>query len=816
MTGSPFSSGALGAIALLLPLAFAGCSVDLNLQGGGAASLSVVPELPAELEFDRPLLAIDLAEDRRTAHRILRLEDARAPDRRAVEELAGHLDHRGPGLRRMAVRALGRLERTALLPVVARALNDPDPAVRVEAANALAQSARGRGNEEGPGLAGDEGADEGGGEGEEATRTALDVLHRALETESDPRVQGALARALGRIPLAPGAGPDDLTQRVERLAALVEARADDPHLDVDDLHLGVARGALFLARGVGGSLRATPEGTQALAHLAALAEALALDPAAAPAVRRAATAARRASGPLDPELAARLLDDPDPEVRRLAAEGAAAPGRDTTDPAWRAVVLAALSDPYPTVRTEGVRGWARHHAGAEGCANLVEGARDPADPVALAALQALGEVACGAGEAGELARVADRLPSDPLAWPSWHRPVRALQALARIEARGALVDPTAEAALARGREAMAAHEDPFVRAHLARNEPLASGLPGELHLALARDPDPNVREAALPGVLAGVFSGASSGAGPGTPPPAPPLVTPGEGRDLLVSALELDDPQLIRTVVRLLEEGEVDDPGPVREALQAALERFERQGRSTDHDARVALRRGLLAMDDARGAVPDAGPGSPPSPSLDPDAPRPTGEDNLPLPSWEELVALERGHLVLVFEGGGLREPAEVRIQLLPFQAPTNAARTAELARSGAFVGRTLHRVVPNFVVQGGSPGANEYAGHGAWTRDELGVPGHWKGTVGVSTRGRDTGDGQLFVNLVDNLRLDHDYTVFGVVVDGWPALSQLQEGVRIREARFEETDPDRARPEGAGGEEAGDRPDDEGSGEAP
>ena len=49
----------------------------------------------------------------------------------------------------------------------------------------------------------------------------------------------------------------------------------------------------------------------------------------------------------------------------------------------------------------------------------------------------------------------------------------------------------------------------------------------------------------------------------------------------------------------------------------------------------------------------------------------------------------------------------------------------------------------------------------------------------------RDTGDGQLFVNLVDNLRLDHDYTVFGVVVEGMAWVASVQEGVRIRSARW-------------------------------
>ena len=86
------------------------------------------------------------------------------------------------------------------------------------------------------------------------------------------------------------------------------------------------------------------------------------------------------------------------------------------------------------------------------------------------------------------------------------------------------------------------------------------------------------------------------------------------------------------------------------------------------------------------------------------------------------------------------------------------------LAKSGYYNGLTFHRVVPNFVIQGGSPGANEYMGDGPFMRDEPGVVSHRRGTVGISTRGRDTGDAQIFVNLVDLPRLDHVYTVFGVV----------------------------------------------------
>lgn len=83
--------------------------------------------------------------------------------------------------------------------------------------------------------------------------------------------------------------------------------------------------------------------------------------------------------------------------------------------------------------------------------------------------------------------------------------------------------------------------------------------------------------------------------------------------------------------------------------------------------------------------------------------------------------------------------------------------------------------MAPNFVIQGGSPGANEFAGAPRYLRDEVGL--HKRGTVGISTRGRDTGDAQFFVNLVDSPRLDHQYTVFGTVTSGMETVDAILEG---------------------------------------
>jgi cyclophilin family peptidyl-prolyl cis-trans isomerase len=116
-------------------------------------------------------------------------------------------------------------------------------------------------------------------------------------------------------------------------------------------------------------------------------------------------------------------------------------------------------------------------------------------------------------------------------------------------------------------------------------------------------------------------------------------------------------------------------------------------------------------------------------------------------------------------------------LRLDPRTAPASVARVLALARRGYYTGLTWHRVAPNFVVQGGSPSMNEYAGDGPFMRDELGMVSHRRGTVGISTRGRDTGDAQLFINLVDNYRLDHDYTVAAVVESGMDVVDRILEG---------------------------------------
>jgi peptidyl-prolyl cis-trans isomerase B (cyclophilin B) len=124
-----------------------------------------------------------------------------------------------------------------------------------------------------------------------------------------------------------------------------------------------------------------------------------------------------------------------------------------------------------------------------------------------------------------------------------------------------------------------------------------------------------------------------------------------------------------------------------------------------------------------------------------------------------------------------IRDVGAFELALITSEAPASVVRFARLAESGYYDGSTFHRVVPNFVIQGGSPGASEYIGDASFMRDEVGLWPHVRGAVGISTRGRDTGDAQIFVDLVDNPRLDHEFTVFAQLLNGMDVVDAILEG---------------------------------------
>ena len=102
------------------------------------------------------------------------------------------------------------------------------------------------------------------------------------------------------------------------------------------------------------------------------------------------------------------------------------------------------------------------------------------------------------------------------------------------------------------------------------------------------------------------------------------------------------------------------------------------------------------------------------------------------------------------------------------------------LAREGFFDGLSFHRVVPNYVVQGGDPRHDSEGGPGYTLRDELNELPYLRGTVGMALDWRDTGGSQFFITHSPQPHLDGRYTAFGRVVAGMEVVDALRPGDRI------------------------------------
>jgi cyclophilin family peptidyl-prolyl cis-trans isomerase/HEAT repeat protein len=658
---------------------------------------------------------------------VLAAEAARARTPEQLEVLRTGTRSTVPSVRRTAIRALGRLERPALVEELLSLMALPEAGARAEAANAAAQAA---------------GADA------IAAARALTAFVARLTSEDDADVRAAICEALGRLPIA---DPADLA-KVERLlideTARVAFRKGVTVQPASPL-LGVKIGwghskristtaAVGALRGLESLLRlrgkASPPSDETLAQLRQVAAA-AVTPA-----RRLALLALNAVAGADAGTIDRAIGDDDVEVRRLAvAAGRASAGH----------LRRALADRAPAVRYEALRAWGRRYQAQEGCQPVIESVRDKDPHVGLLALDLLGNP-CRAGEpvvdvlTAAAGGLDGRVPS------GWHRPAHAVAALARV-APGAAVPllPRLVSAGAWG-----------ARMYAARAA--ASAGDRESLRLLAGDEDANVREAAIAGMAR----------------------LEGHAADhLYLRALESDDPQLLMTAARALDGTTGRDAAAG--ALLSALARLTKADSDSSRDARLALldRLGALGSEASAPAL---------VPLLrDPDprvaeraaavltawtgrahAASPTLRPPQPVPSEEEIARLSRSVVRVTMKSGGRFE-----IGLLTGLAPLSCTAFARLAASGYYDGLAFHRVVPNFVVQGGSPGANEFSGAGRFVLDEGGREMQARGTVGSSTRGRDTGDGQFYVNLVDLPRLDHEYTVFGRVTAGMEVVDRILEG---------------------------------------
>jgi len=125
--------------------------------------------------------------------------------------------------------------------------------------------------------------------------------------------------------------------------------------------------------------------------------------------------------------------------------------------------------------------------------------------------------------------------------------------------------------------------------------------------------------------------------------------------------------------------------------------------------------------------------------------------------------------------------------ELLSREAPMTVDSFASLARRGFFDGTTIHRVVPDFVVQAGDPRGDGTGGPGYALRDELNPIPYVRGRIGMALSGPDTGGSQWFVTLSRQPHLDGAYTVFGTVIAGMDVVDRIEQNDRLLSVRIRE-----------------------------
>ena len=140
-----------------------------------------------------------------------------------------------------------------------------------------------------------------------------------------------------------------------------------------------------------------------------------------------------------------------------------------------------------------------------------------------------------------------------------------------------------------------------------------------------------------------------------------------------------------------------------------------------------------------------------------------------------------------------------MKVEFYEQDAPKTVKNFTDLAKKGFYDGLTFHRVIPDFVIQGGCPNSREgtkgmagTGGPGYKIDCELtgGNQYHDRGVLSMAHAGRNTGGSQFFVchSRRNTAHLDRNHTCFGKVVEGLDVIDQIKAGDRIEKIVVNET----------------------------
>ncbi len=136
-------------------------------------------------------------------------------------------------------------------------------------------------------------------------------------------------------------------------------------------------------------------------------------------------------------------------------------------------------------------------------------------------------------------------------------------------------------------------------------------------------------------------------------------------------------------------------------------------------------------------------------------------------------------------------EKGEMKAELYDEATPATVANFSELASHNFYDGLTFHRVIPDFVIQGGCPRGDGTGGPGYKIKCEVSAPQqyHDRGVLSMAHAGRDTGGSQFFIchNRTNTQHLDGNHTCFGRVIEGEDIIDDIRPGDKILSIRIVE-----------------------------
>ena len=130
----------------------------------------------------------------------------------------------------------------------------------------------------------------------------------------------------------------------------------------------------------------------------------------------------------------------------------------------------------------------------------------------------------------------------------------------------------------------------------------------------------------------------------------------------------------------------------------------------------------------------------------------------------------------------------DLALELYQQDAPVTVNNFVSLARKGFYNGLTFHRIIPDFMAQGGDPSGNGTGGPGYKFQDEFSSRTHQAGSLSMANSGPNTNGSQFFICYAPQPHLNGKHTVFGQLTQGMDVLKKLVNGDKMNEVIITES----------------------------